>query len=84
MRGQQFALKIRLPGWAKGNPGAGSLYKFMDATPDNFAALRVNGQKQALRLEEGYLIVERSWKTRRCGRARSGHAHPQGRLRGMK
>lgn len=60
--GQQFTLKIRLPGWAKGNPGAGSLYKFLDATPDNFAALRVNDQKQALRLEEGYLIVERSWK----------------------
>lgn len=60
--GQTFALKIRLPGWAKGNPGAGSLYKYLDAGPNAFNnTLKVNGKVQNLRMEEGYLILERSW-----------------------
>ncbi|MBK9491722.1 MAG: glycoside hydrolase family 127 protein [Haliscomenobacter sp.] len=58
---QSFALKIRLPGWAKGNPGAGALYKFLDEGPTNFATLKVNGQAQNLKLDNGYLILERSW-----------------------
>lgn len=58
---QSFALKIRLPGWAKGNPGAGALYKFLDEGPANFATLKVNGQAQNLKLDNGYLILERSW-----------------------
>ncbi|AEE52474.1 glycoside hydrolase family 127 protein [Haliscomenobacter hydrossis] len=60
-KAQSFALKIRLPGWAKGNPGAGALYKFLDEGPTNFATLKVNGQAQNLKLDNGYLIVERNW-----------------------
>lgn len=60
--GQTFVLKIRLPGWAKGNPGAGALYKYLDAGPNAFNnTLKINGKVQNLRLEEGYLILERAW-----------------------
>ncbi|WP_353483984.1 beta-L-arabinofuranosidase domain-containing protein, partial [Haliscomenobacter sp.] len=59
---QQFVLKIRLPGWAKGNPGAGSLYKFLDEAPGKVATLKINGQEQPLRMENGYLLLDRQWK----------------------
>jgi DUF1680 family protein len=59
---QQFALKIRLPGWAKGNPGAGSLYKFLDEVTGKVATLKVNGQEQVLKMDNGYLVLDRQWK----------------------
>jgi hypothetical protein len=61
--GQAFVLKIRLPGWAKGNPGAGSLYKYLDGGLNDFRfSLKVNGVTQNNRLTDGYLILERTWK----------------------
>jgi hypothetical protein len=55
-----FTLKVRVPGWARGEPVPSDLYRYqnqMSASP----ALRVNGEPQSLVLENGYARVTREW-----------------------
>lgn len=54
-----FALRIRIPGWAQGKENPYDLY-----TSDlkSRAALYVNGKEHALNLEKGYAIIDRAWK----------------------
>jgi hypothetical protein len=56
------ALRIRIPGWAKGRPLPGDLYRYADsgAVP---VTLRVNGEATPIVEEKGFAVVQREWKT---------------------
>ena len=60
--GQRFALKVRIPGWARGAVVPSALYA--QTEPDSLSAtkLAVNGEPVALQLEKGYATIERAWK----------------------
>ena len=57
-----FTLKVRVPGWARGQAVPGDLYHFADAdgqsSPIHF---KVNGKEQPLSLDEGYATITRQW-----------------------
>jgi uncharacterized protein len=57
-----FAIKARIPGWARGEAVASDLYRFADKQKEA-ATLRVNGQPVAIQLDQGYATLEREWKT---------------------
>ena len=57
-----FAMHIRIPGWARNEPVTGSdLYSFMndDAT---HIPVYVNGEKVNYTMQKGYAVINRSWK----------------------
>jgi DUF1680 family protein len=58
---QKIALKIRIPGWARGQAYASDLYHFADAENERYS-LTVNGEPFAGNLEKGYLTIDRTWK----------------------
>jgi DUF1680 family protein len=58
----QFVLKLRVPGWARGEAIPGGLYRYENAAVDNSVHLRVNGQNQSLSLDKGYATIDRTWK----------------------
>lgn len=57
----RFAVRLRIPGWAKGSPVATDLYRYEN---DNRAriTLRVNGRSVPLNEENGYAVINREWK----------------------
>jgi hypothetical protein len=57
----RFAMHLRVPGWARGEPVASDLYRFADPS-DEPVTLRVNGSPVPLDLEKGFARVERQWK----------------------
>jgi DUF1680 family protein len=57
-----FTVKVRIPGWARGEAVPGDLYRFVDATPGDTARLRVNGNAEKVVLHEGYATITRSWR----------------------
>jgi DUF1680 family protein len=56
-----FEVRLRIPGWARGEAVPSDLYRFADA-PGEKPTLRVNGQPMAITLEKGYARVQRRWK----------------------
>lgn len=59
---KEFALYLRIPGWAQGRPVDSDLYRYEDATPSAWTVL-VNGQiVQKPVLERGYAVLKRTWK----------------------
>lgn len=57
-----FAMKIRIPGWARNKPVPSDLYRYRGeagTTP----RLLVNGEPQALDTEHGYATVSRQWES---------------------
>ncbi len=58
---RQLDLRVRVPGWARGEPVPGELYRFADASQEK-VALKVNGQAAPLVLEKGYAKLDRRWK----------------------
>jgi len=66
-----FALRVRVPGWAFGRPIPGNLYSFMDergkrlqSRADDAAAIpfRVNGAVVPTTMEKGYAVIRRTWR----------------------
>ncbi len=57
----QFALKVRIPGWAQNTPVPSDLYKYMNQSSEK-PALKVNGKPVALAVEKGYVTFDRRWK----------------------
>ena len=56
----EFALHVRIPGWARNQPVPSDLYRYLrphDAQP----TLSVNGKPAKLQLEKGYAVVRRRW-----------------------
>ena len=59
---REFALKVRIPGWARGRLLDSSLYE--QTVPNRLADVRleVNGEAVGLAPEKGYQTVRRTWK----------------------
>ena len=57
----RFAIKVRIPGWARNEPVPGDLYTFLDAVKEP-VTLKVNGKSVPLKIEHGYVSLNRSWK----------------------
>ena len=58
----QFAMKLRIPGWVKGQPVPGSLYHYTDGKRLS-ATCRVNGADVAATPGvDGYLTIAQKWK----------------------
>jgi DUF1680 family protein len=55
-----FALKLRIPGWAREQPVPSDLYRFDDA-PAPTPTLTVNGVAVPLEVERGYATLRRAW-----------------------
>jgi uncharacterized protein len=59
----EIAVRLRLPGWARGEPVAGDLYRYLDNDTPQPVRLRVNGEPEPVKLENGYAVLRRAWKT---------------------
>ena len=63
----RFAMKIRIPGWARGEAVPSSLYSFTDkSVKGGFRVTVVDGKKEidvtTAGINKGYLTVDRKWK----------------------
>lgn len=58
-RDATFALRIRIPGWARGKENPYNLYI---SELKSQTVLYVNGEKNVLDIEKGYAVVDRKWK----------------------
>lgn len=57
---KEFALRLRIPGWARGEAIDGDLYVFRDRHVPEWK-VRVNGDSINCRIEKGYLTIDRTW-----------------------
>lgn len=61
----QFAIHLRIPGWAKGDLLPGNLYQIndLDNIPEDMPVLKINGEIVTLvEMQQGYAVVKRKWK----------------------
>jgi DUF1680 family protein len=58
---QDFALKIRIPGWLHDEVVPGDLYTYTDDRTLTYE-VKVNGKPVEGTIEKGYFVVDRSWK----------------------
>ena len=56
-----FSLKLRIPGWVRGEVAPGGLYKYSDGKSLGYKVL-VNGEEVSSDLDKGYFTVTRNWK----------------------
>lgn len=56
----EFALHVRIPGWAREQPAPSDLYRFLDASTEK-PSLRVNGRETPIELRDGCAVVRRRW-----------------------
>lgn len=56
----QFTIALRIPSWAQGHPMPGDLYSYLD-TKSGPMHVKVNGDVQHLRTNQGYALIERKW-----------------------
>ncbi len=59
-RAWDFAVDVRIPGWARNEPVPSDLYRFLDTVSEP-AVLRVNGARVPLTLDKGYVLLRRTW-----------------------
>ncbi|HUI10404.1 MAG TPA: beta-L-arabinofuranosidase domain-containing protein [Bacteroidota bacterium] len=59
-QGGDFALCIRIPGWATGTPVPGALYATLD-TARGTAGFEVNGEAVTPPVRLGYALIRRTW-----------------------
>jgi DUF1680 family protein len=55
-----FELRVRIPGWARGQPVPSELYRYADAEAAPYE-LRVNGEPLNAGLTNGYAMLMRTW-----------------------
>ncbi|HET9315073.1 MAG TPA: beta-L-arabinofuranosidase domain-containing protein [Vicinamibacteria bacterium] len=56
-----LALHVRVPGWARGQPVPGGLYRYVDGGTGEWS-LQVNGEPFRAELVRGYAVIARTWK----------------------
>ena len=56
-----YAMHIRIPGWAQGITVPGGLYHFADNDSNTFTLL-INGKPAVYKMDKGYAVIEREWK----------------------
>jgi len=59
-RAAPMTIRIRIPGWARGEPVPTDLYRFASATEEK-PTLKVNGAAVPIRLDKGYAAIARTW-----------------------
>ncbi len=60
-RSSNFALNVRVPGWARNRAMPSDLYRFASAS-DETASVRVNGKPAALEVVNGFETIRRRWQ----------------------
>jgi uncharacterized protein len=60
-KAEAFTLRVRVPGWARGAPVPGDLYRYADTTAEK-VRLAVNGEPVAIKLDQGYVSLQRDWQ----------------------
>jgi DUF1680 family protein len=58
---QNFAMKIRVPGWVQGSVVPGNLYSYTDKKTLGYT-VKVNGKVVENNIEKGYFTIPRTWK----------------------
>ena len=58
---QKFNLKVRIPGWVRGQVVPGDLYSYTDHKNLSYS-IKVNGKVVESTLEKGYFSINRAWK----------------------
>ena len=61
-KNKQFTIKVRIPGWARNETVPGGLYSFCDGLHKT-ATLSVNGQDVPVKPDQGYVSLDRAWKS---------------------
>ena len=65
-----FGLRLRIPGWARGEAMPGGLYKFegggngLQESGSGAVSIRVNGQIVNAEMKNGYAVINRTWKNK--------------------
>lgn len=57
----EFALRLRIPGWATDAPVPSDLYSFVDGAKSDYV-VKVNGKKVSPLSGDGYATISRVWK----------------------
>ena len=60
LRGE-MALRIRIPGWVRGEVVPSDLYNFADGKRPGYS-VSLNGEKVESGLQDGYFVISRKWK----------------------
>ncbi len=55
-----MTIRVRIPGWARGEPIPSDLYRFAGQSSEP-PALKVNGAAVPIRLDKGYVAIDRTW-----------------------
>jgi len=58
---RQFALHVRIPGWARGQVLPSDLYRYVNPKPVDWS-LKINGQRVQPKLVDGYAVLDREWE----------------------
>jgi hypothetical protein len=58
---RKFALKVRIPGWARNEVLPGNLYSFHDSIAPK-PVIKVNGKAVNLKTDKGFVTVNRKWQ----------------------
>jgi uncharacterized protein len=58
----QFTINVRIPGWARNEVVPSDLYRFQDNVNEP-VTLKVNGKLVTPKVEKGYAILNRKWKS---------------------
>jgi DUF1680 family protein len=58
----EFTVNLRIPGWARGRPVPGDLYRYLDAA-SQAPRLTVNGEDNALETVKGFAALRRTWRS---------------------
>jgi DUF1680 family protein len=56
-----YALHVRIPGWAQNNPVPGGLYRYADSSSSTFT-ITINGKSADYAIMKGYAVLNREWK----------------------
>ncbi len=57
---KKFALKVRIPGWARDEVIPGNLYQFKDDKSAS-VSITLNGKALKYKLDKGYAVIDRKW-----------------------
>ncbi len=61
-RAQEFAIHVRIPGWAQNKCLPSDLYRYKKISNEK-VSLKVNGKTIPLKMEKGFARISRRWKT---------------------
>ncbi|MEZ4687545.1 MAG: glycoside hydrolase family 127 protein [Bacteroidia bacterium] len=61
-RTSAFTIKFRIPSWARNEVMPGNLYSYTDVVKEK-PELWMNGEKADARVENGYFVLNRTWKS---------------------